>query len=274
MGYRSHGEMGIRPNQWVTPVVVGLATLLLSACGSGGATTASPRAASGSTTTQGRPAATGTIASISGSSMAVQNPRTGQVTVDWAPSTTFTQTVSASAADLGVGECVQVLAATGSSPGPAASRTVVISRPGSNGCARASSIGGGAGRGFGGGAGGFGGGLGGGGSLPFTTAFGIVTAAGNGDLSVRGTTSSGSGTTTFSYGSTTNFTKVESTRASSAVTGLCVTAYGTTVSSATVAATSIALRPAGPSGCIGGFRGGSGFGGGATPTTGSPTVGA
>jgi hypothetical protein len=241
--------------------VLGAAAMALSACSSSAGANSSTTAPRSSSAPQGRPLASGTIASVAGSSMVVQNPRTGQVTVDWTASTAFNQTVSASGSDLAVGECVQVLAATGSSPAPA--RTITITKPVASGCSRPAGSAGGAGRGFGDG-----------GALPFTSVFGTVSALDNGTLTVRGATGTNStGTTTFSYDSSTTLTKVQSAHASSVATGQCASAFGTSTTSGAVAATSITLRPTGPNGCLGGFRGG-GFGGSGPPTTGSSSVGA
>src|SRR5664280_1384330 len=48
----------------------------------------------------------GTIAAINGTSLEVQNPTTGQVTVNYTSTTTFRQTVTASASAVTVGSCI------------------------------------------------------------------------------------------------------------------------------------------------------------------------
>lgn len=92
-------------------------TLLLGLTGCGddtggaGATGAQP----GGLTTYGRqdgqrqvPGASGEVAQVSGRTLQVQNPVSGQVAVNWTRETTFTQQVSASLADVSVGDCVMV----------------------------------------------------------------------------------------------------------------------------------------------------------------------
>lgn len=91
--------------------------------------------AAGSTTPgrSGRtfPAAVGSVAAISGSSMEVQNPETGQTTVDWTASTTFTQTATVSIAAVAKGDCVTI---TGTSKKEAiTAKTVAISTPPASG---------------------------------------------------------------------------------------------------------------------------------------------
>jgi hypothetical protein len=116
------------------------------------------------TTTTPRPAfstASGTVAALSTatSSMEVQNPTSGQVTVSWTSSTRFSETVTVSASQLLLGDCVTVTSSSKNKTGPIAA-TLVSLRPSTNG-----SCTGGAGFGFGGtsptGAGGFPGGPGG-----------------------------------------------------------------------------------------------------------------
>lgn len=250
-----------RPCAPVMPLIalLGACAVTLGACSSSTTSATSPAGAA-KPVSQGRPVASGSIASVSSSSMVVQNARSGSsVTVDWSSSTTFNQTVTASASDLVVGDCAQVFGAS-TSPGPASARTVAISMPSSAGCARPSGV---SGRSFGAGGGPGGGGRGfGGGALPFVSAFGSVTSVGSGIFTVKGTASSGSSSTTFGYNPTTTFTKIRSAKSSSVSSGQCATAFGSPSSSGAVAASTITLRPAGPNGCFG--FGGGGFGGGAS----------
>ncbi len=250
---------GARPrhSSWLEIALVVTGALALGAC-SASASSSTSSAAATKPASLGRPLASGSISSVGSSSMVVQNARTGgTVTVDWSSATTFDQTVTASASDLAIGDCAQVLGSSASS-GPAAARTVSITMPTSSGCTRPA----GSGRAFSGGGGGGGGGFGGG-AVPFTSAFGSVASVGNGTLTVNGTSTSGSTSTSFTYDSTTTFTKVQSANASSVTNGQCATAFGSS-SSGSVAASAITLRPAGPNGCSG-FGGGGGFGGGAPP---------
>jgi hypothetical protein len=99
------------------------------------------------TTAPPRPAfsnASGTIAAVSGSSMEVQNPTTGQVTVSWTPTTTFTQTLTVPSSQLAVGDCVTVSSTTKETNGHLKASTVAL-RPTSN----SSCTGGAGGGGFG-----------------------------------------------------------------------------------------------------------------------------
>src|SRR5580704_17957674 len=68
-------------------------------------------AAAGAATTTNTPAplgASGSVASLSGASMEVQNPATGQTTVSWTPTTQFSKTVSEAVSVLTAGDCVTV----------------------------------------------------------------------------------------------------------------------------------------------------------------------
>jgi len=87
-------------------------------------------------------AASGTLASLSGTSIEVQNPSSGQVTVTWTPTTTFRQTVTVPVSTLAVGDCVTALGVaptskskktTKSSTTSITATTVSISQPNSTG---------------------------------------------------------------------------------------------------------------------------------------------
>jgi len=91
--------------------------LALSGCGkdpataTDGATATDPAltgAPQGSTDFAGPPGASGEVADVTGRTMQVQNPVTGQVAVTWTAKTTFTQQVAASLDDVSVGDCVMV----------------------------------------------------------------------------------------------------------------------------------------------------------------------
>jgi hypothetical protein len=99
-----------------------MAVALLAGCGGGSSDTAatgsqapasSPSAASGANGSAGSagprtfPGASGQIAEIDGRTMQVQNTST-QTAVSYTSATTVTDTVSATRADLKVGDCVQV----------------------------------------------------------------------------------------------------------------------------------------------------------------------
>ena len=54
------------------------------------------------------PGASGEVAQVSGRTMQVQNPVSGQVAVTWTKHTTFTEQVAATLAEVSVGDCVMV----------------------------------------------------------------------------------------------------------------------------------------------------------------------
>jgi len=167
------------------------------------------------------PGASGSVAAVTGSSMEVQNPETGQVTVSWTPSTTFTQTVTSTVSDVAVGDCVTVTgkpASKNSTKGPIAGTSVIVVQPSAGGiCATtASGFGaGGPGAAFGRGNGSFrptaGGTFPNGGSFPtrgsfpsgaarnfanFAFATGKVTQISSGSFTVEGVMRSGGATST------------------------------------------------------------------------------
>ena len=268
--------------------------------GSGAAATSQPApASSGSSSSSSsgarpargvRPAAQGTIAALAATSMEVQSPQSGQVTVTFGPKTAFTQTSAAAKASVVVGTCVAAVAARSqssgsaapSTPAPSASppvrvtsftaATVVITRPangtcnggfgGLNGSAAPSGAPSGA---FPSGApsGGFGrGGFGG-----FAArATGKVTAVTASTMTVVGSTRSGPITYTVSVDPSTMYTATGSATSASLAVGKCVIAFGSTDSTGAVAATRIAVSPASSSGCTVGF--GRGRPGGASGRTG------
>jgi len=69
----------------------------------------------GSTDFAGPPGASGEVADVTGRTMQVQNPVTGQVAVTWTAKTSFTQQVAASLDDVSVGDCVMVTSTSDSS---------------------------------------------------------------------------------------------------------------------------------------------------------------
>jgi hypothetical protein len=268
--------------------------------GSGAAATSQPApASSGSSSSSSagarpargvRPAAQGTIAALAATSLEVQSPQSGQITVTFDPKTAFTQTTAAAKASVVVGTCVAAMAARSqssgsaapSTPAPSASpparvtsftaATVVITRPangtcnggfgGLNGSAAPSGAPSGA---FPSGApsGGFGrGGFGG-----FAArATGKVTAVTASTMTVVGSTRSGPITYTVSVDPSTMYTATGSGTSASLAVGKCVIAFGSTDSTGAVAATRIAVSPASSSGCTVGF--GRGRPGGASGSTG------
>jgi Domain of unknown function (DUF5666) len=106
------------------PVVVAFAVATLTACSGASsgdrpatdsATSTSSSSASAGPARQGGPAASGRIAAISGSTMQVQNPQTGQVAVTWSRATKFTHMVDTTLAAVRAGDCVTATAPSGTS---------------------------------------------------------------------------------------------------------------------------------------------------------------
>jgi hypothetical protein len=268
-----------------TPALAGtgIVALAVTACSSGGTgSTAAPAVSSSpapASSQQAFPGVTGTAAAVSGSSLEVQNPTSGQVTVTFTSSTAITDDVSATPTDVKVGSCVTVIgqspASGGTASGATASRTVTattvsISTPVNGDCTAAGGFG--AARPQGnpsarpsfsarprpsGSAGAFGGGFGGAnGKVTSLSATGFVVqgrnpaAGGN----AGGTTTTVAVTTT----STTKYTKVADAKSSALKAGECITAVGTTNSIGAVAAKTIRISQPGANGCVTGFGGGSG----------------
>ncbi|MGO9457364.1 MAG: DUF5666 domain-containing protein [Acidimicrobiales bacterium] len=117
-----------RPPPWVA-----LAAMVVASLTAGGTAGAAPQ-----NSTSGRrfgpgPGAFGSVAAISGTSMEVQNASTGQTTVDWTSSTTFTQNATVSVSSITAGDCVTVTGT--SSKGTITAKTVAIRQAGSSsGC--------------------------------------------------------------------------------------------------------------------------------------------
>ncbi|MDQ2959057.1 MAG: hypothetical protein M3Y42_19135, partial [Actinomycetota bacterium] len=219
----------------------------------------------------------------SGNSVEVQDPATGQITVNFTASTAFSQTKAVTRAALTAGECVTAIgqrstaSGAASSPVPSPSETsrpslptsftamsVAIS-PAVNGACTTAGFGGGrtgarpsgsgrptdrpsgSGGGFGGG--GFtGGGFGG-------LASGKVSQL-TGDtmlVQITGRGNQASTTDTVTLGTGTTYTETASATSAAMKVGQCVSATGKADSTGAVAATRIALSTAGPNGCSTGF---------------------
>ena len=96
---------------------------------------ASPSGSSARTANSGRgPAASGTVAAITGTTMQVQNQQTGQVAVSWTTATRFTHPVTVALSAIKPGECVTAAApsATSASTSPFTASTVIVT-PAQNG---------------------------------------------------------------------------------------------------------------------------------------------
>ncbi|HEX3780365.1 MAG TPA: DUF5666 domain-containing protein [Pseudonocardiaceae bacterium] len=284
-------QVGVRSG---LALIAGALAVGLIACGGGTSTpSASPSSAPPTSSRPAAPAAPpgafGTAAAVNPTSLEVQNPSTGQVTVNFSSSTTFSNTVSGTLADVTVGSCVTATstAAAGSSApaagSPITARAVTITTPGANGCT-AGGFGGGAG-GFGGrgGAGGAGGtsrpnrpsgsarpsGANGAGRGNFAgrIAFGSVTAVTSTGFTVHSVArgSNPATDTTVTVTSSTTYSKVESADSSALAVGDCIAAVGATDDTGAVTAKTISISKPGPNGCSTGFGSGrGGFGGGGT----------
>jgi hypothetical protein len=293
-------------NRWNTPLrravalsALGVAAVTLAACGSSSSasttsTTKAPASAGGGSGGAGagggaRPGASGTIAAITGASLEVQNPTTGQTTVNYTSSTAFDQTVPATASSVTLGACISAFgtpttASSSSTPTfgrPVTATTVSVSQPTSGSC-----TGGFGGRGFGGGTGrppggGFPGGrrptTGAGGAGRFSGQFGAasgpVTAINGSAVTVNETnpTTKKVSSVVVTLTSTTVFTERQSAAATDLAVGKCATAVGTADSTGAVTARSITISTPGANGCTTGFGrfgggpGGAGGGGGTAP---------
>jgi hypothetical protein len=282
-----------------TPALAGVGIVLLTAtaCGSSGTTSSTPSAAPAAAASTPKPTSsaaafpgvTGTAAAVSGSSMEIQNPTSGQVTVTFTASTPITDTMTVTAKDVTVGNCVTVVgkpSTTGSATTAVTATTVTISAPVKGSCTGAGGFGGG---GFGGGSGGFGGARPSGSPRPSFSPrprpTGSRGAFGNGNfggangkvLSVSatgfvvqarsrtpGSDTSKTTSVTVTITSASKYLKTVSATPSALKVGLCITAIGTANSIGAVAARSIRISQPGPSGCVTGFGGRGGFG---RPTT-------
>jgi len=217
-----------------------------------------------------------TIAAINGTSLEVQNPTTGQVTVNYTSTTTFRQTVTASGSAVTVGSCISAFGkpTSGSSSSksafgsPVTATTVSVSQPASGTCTG----------GFGGRPGGATPG-GGGSSTPgtgtrpagasrfgngqFGAASGEVTAVNGSVVTINETnpTTKAASSVAVTLTSTTTFTTTGTASSTDLAVGKCARANGSADTTGAIAAQSITISTPGPDGCtsgFGGFRGGAG----------------
>jgi Domain of unknown function (DUF5666) len=247
---------------------LGLVALIATACGSA-ASTVTPPAASNSTAPASSQAAfpgvVGTAAAVSGSSMEVQNPTTGQVTVTFTAATAITDTVVATPKDVTVGTCVTVAgqpSVSGSATGPVTATTVTISTPADGNCSATAGFGGAGGGSFSprpgfsprprpsGSSRAFGRANG---KVSSLSASGFVVQAKN---RATGKDTSITVTTTAS----TKYLKVVTAHPSALAIGQCITAAGPANNTGMVAARTIRITQPGPNGCVTGVGRGGGFG--------------
>ncbi|MBV8997350.1 MAG: hypothetical protein JO287_27470 [Pseudonocardiales bacterium] len=254
-------------NRWLFGPGLGLVAAVavtVSACGNASTSTAGQPAEPSSppAAPAGPPGASGTVAAVTASSIQVQNPRIGQVTVTFTPSTSFTTTGPATAADLVVGNCALALGApqtAGDQTGPVTATSVLISTAAADGGCTAGGFGG-QGRGARAGSPGSNARVRG-----AATSGKITSISGDGFVMQMGTSKA---TRTVTTTQTTTFSRTVATDHSALAVGQCVTAVGPSDDTGTVAASSISARQPGPNGCQGGF-GGPGRAGSGAPSTGS-----
>ena len=244
------------------------------------------------------PAATGTIASITGQILEVQNKEQAQqTTVNLTAKTAISATLSMALSDVTVGTCITATGTKGAA-GAVDAASVVIEPTTAGNCTLRGGFGGGAG--FGGGfRGGAGGGTPPGGtgttrSVPGGARFrvpaneanviGKVTAVSGTTITVKGFSISGFGrpagaapvpatvpktvTETVTVSAKTTYVKTERVNASALKVGECATAFGSTNDIGAVTATRLTVTQPTAQGCVatfgfrGGFGGGFGRGGG------------
>ena len=277
--------------RWARWIGTGTTTLVA-------ATTVGSAAGAATAPTNTLSRASGSVAALSTSSMEVQNPSTGQTTVDWTGTTQFSKTVSEAVSSLAAGDCLSVTGtASKSSKTTIGARSITIFTPSSTGaCTGPSRAGGrtstGAG-GFGFRAGGtrpsfpagsqqrFPGGFPGLASLAIAS--GKVTGVSGSTLSMSGTlltpgsltrpTKSSSsksskpvapkteGLKITTSGSTT-LTATQSAAAGDLAIGDCVSAFGSSASNGAVTATTVRITSTGGTSCTGAFGRGGFFRGG------------
>lgn len=242
-------------NRWLFGLSFGLVAVVAgaaSACGNAGTSPAGPSTESSSPPAAPArpPGASGTVAAVTASGLQVQNPRIGQVTVTFTPSTSFTRTGPATATDLVVGDCALAVGApqpAGDPAGPVTATSVVISPAAADGECTASGFGG-PGRG--------------------ARASGKITSISGGGFVMHIGTSNATRSVTTTR--TTTFSKTVASDHSALAVGECVTAVGPSDNTGAVAASSISIRQPGPRGCQGGFGGrGTGRAGSGASNTGS-----
>ena len=277
---------------------VGVVGLAFAACGgSSGAssTTATTAPATGASPATPRPVpgTSGTIAAVTGTTLQVQNPTTGQTAVSYTSSTVIRATTTTTASAVTVGSCITALgkptgASTGSTPfgEPITATTVSINQPVNGACGRGG-FGGRpagtsgtrpAGGGFGGG--GFGGGTTGTGTRPaggfaggaFGVASGQVTAVSGSTATVDETNPRTQKTSSVvvTLTGTTTFTTTATATPAAIVVGQCARAVGPADSTGAVTATSLTISAPVNGSCTTGFGFRGGFGGG-TPPAGATT---
>jgi len=259
-----------------TPALAGVGVALAAtACGSAGTTATTPPAASErpaptASTQAAFPGVVGTAAAVSGASMQVQNPTSGEVTVTFTSATPITETVAVTSKDVTAGSCVAVVgqpSTSGSATRSVTATTVTISTPVKGSCSATAGFGGVAGPrgtfsprpGFSprprptGSRGPFG---------SFSGANGTVTSLSASGFVVQGRNPATRANTSITVTTTaaTKYLKVVAVHPSALKVGECITALGQANSIGAVAARSIRISQPGPNGCVSGSGRRGGFG--------------
>lgn len=286
-------------------VALGAAALALAAfvaaCGGGAsaprATGATPTTSSGtagsgggtgpagSASRGGFPGVSGSVAAVTGTSMEVQNPSTGQTTVAWTSSTRWSETSTVTAGDLAPGQCVTIV---GTRSGSAlTARTVTISpAPSGGSCRVGAAPGSGRAGAFAGRQRSNGGRAPNAPAIPLALLFGQIVSHSGPTLTVHGTLSAGgfarpgssSGLSTpttvapttlvVDLSPTTTYTETRSATASDVAVGDCVVATGSADTTGAVTARVVRITSTGGGTCPTGFgRFGGGGAGSAAPAT-------
>jgi hypothetical protein len=298
-GVTTSGAPAARPSwqrRWAPALAgAGIVVLTATACGSSGTTSTTPSAPPAAAASTPKPSSSaaafpgvvGTAAAVSGSSLEVQNPTSGQVTVTFTTSTPITDTISVTSKDVTAGSCVSVVgtpSAAGSATRSVTATTVTISAPVKGKCTSAGGFGGGFGGGGFGGFGGrgtasprpsfsarprptgsrgaFGNGAFGGanGKVLSVSATGFVVQARTRAPGASASTTSTTTNITVTTTATTKYLKTVTAKPSALKVGQCITAVGTANSIGAIAARTIRISQPGPSGCVSGFGGRGGFG--------------
>jgi hypothetical protein len=271
-----------------TLLATGLVAVAAVACGGSSAATPATEGAPAPSAAApaGPPGASGTIAAVNGNVVQVQNAQSGQVAVTVGDSTTITNTVAATAADLAVGDCAMVTSAGAAQTdvtAPVAATAVSISTATGQGCRFGGPMGGGGGNrtrpsganpsptgtngagnanggGNANGAGNANGGGNGNGGGRGRGTFGAVTAVTATGFTVQPDGNGAAPVTVTTSGSTT-YTKTVAANTAALVVGQCATATGTADDTGAITATAVSVRPPGANGCATGFGGRGGQGG-------------
>lgn len=243
-------------------LVVAGAAILAAACGNAASAsnpgTASPSPGRGDAAFRNGTA--GQLVQINGQTLIVTGPN-GDSTVTYSAATAITRTSTATLADITVGTCI-VATGTKDAGGAVTATTVRLAPKTGAGCAAS----------FGPGPAADGTPRPSGSPRPTPSGAanraivtGEVTAAGGTSVTVQATAG---GSQTITVPTTASVTRSFSVTSADLQTGECVRATGPKDAAGTIAATSLTITPAGPSGtCASGLGGGGrgGFGGGAPP---------